>query len=104
MEMSQLKALSDGTRLKIVMTLYPRTYCGKALAWKLGVSESSISQHLKVLRDCGLVEGVKYGYYTHYMLNREALAALGEALTALSRLPDEKVECEMKMTVGCKNR
>ena len=103
MDISQLKALSDGTRLKIVLTLYPRTYCGKALAWKLGISESSVSQHLKVLRDCGLVEGVKYGYYTHYLLNREALASLGEALVALSRLPEEKAECDAKATVGCKN-
>ena len=53
--------------------LKQRGYCVAALAHASGMSESSVSQHLKILREAGLVRGEKRGFYTHYSLNREAL-------------------------------
>ena len=54
-----LKAIADGTRFKILTLLLQQNYCVRALSRKLGLSESAISQHLKVLREAGLLVGVK---------------------------------------------
>ena len=72
----QWDALADGTRRAIVACLAngPRPV-GK-LADELPVSRSAVSQHLKILKDAGLVEGVAAGTRRIYRLNPVALAAL----------------------------
>ncbi|MBR3504173.1 MAG: winged helix-turn-helix transcriptional regulator [Clostridia bacterium] len=95
------KALSDGTRLRMIELLSRRSYCVRALSMMLGLSESAVSQHMKILRDAGLAEGVKYGYYTHYRLCREPFEALGQSLLALAGQPHSKPECDAAELVGC---
>ena len=95
-------ALSDGTRLRIVELLASREYCVRALSLKLNLSESAVSQHMKILRDAGLAEGMKYGYYTHYRLCREPLATLGQSLYELAETPHVRQECDAAAQVGCK--
>lgn len=83
------KALSDPTRLRLVKLLgeHRGELCVTALAHRLGVSQSAVSQHLRVLRQAGLVRGVRHGYRVHYSLdpNRlqqyraEVLETLGES-------------------------
>ena len=69
------KALSDPTRLRVVRLLHQHggTLCVNALAHKLGVSQSAISQHLRVLRQVRLVEGMRQGYHVHYALHLHRL-------------------------------
>jgi ArsR family transcriptional regulator len=69
------KALSDPTRLRVVQLLnrHGGTLCVNALALRLGVSQSAVSQHLRVLRQVRLVEGVRHGYHVHYALDLERL-------------------------------
>ena len=50
-----LKALADDNRLLILRLLGRRDYCVRALARQLGISQAAVSQHLKVLRQAGLV-------------------------------------------------
>ena len=80
-----LKALADENRLLIVRLLGRRDYCVRALARQLGVSQAAVSQHLKVLREAGLVSGEKRGYFLHYRVEGEALLAASSALAALAR-------------------
>ena len=68
-----LKALGEPMRLKIYQALLERKHCVRSLSKKLGVSESAISQHMKVMKDAGLVYGEKYGYHTHYLPQQEAI-------------------------------
>ena len=70
------KALSDPTRLRLVRLLaeHQGSLCVNALAHRLGVSQSAVSQHLRVLRQARLVEGEREGYHVHYALNPERLA------------------------------
>lgn len=68
-----LKALGEPTRLKIYQALLERKHCVRSLSKKLGISESAISQHMKVMKDAGLVYGEKYGYHTHYLPLQEAV-------------------------------
>jgi ArsR family transcriptional regulator len=69
--------LSDPTRLKLLRLLSkqeaPNALCVNALAYQLGVTQSAISQHLRLLKSAGLVKGERRGYRIHYFLNEEAL-------------------------------
>ena len=71
--LTTLKALGDETRLKLIHLLLTQDLCGRALARRLGISEAAVSQHLKILREAGLVEGEKRGHWTHYAVQPEVL-------------------------------
>ena len=86
------KALSDPTRLRLVKQLNDcqpgvcegGALCVNALAHRLNVSQSAVSQHLRILRQAGLVRGARHGSFMHYSLDPDGLdkyrAALRETL------------------------
>ena len=74
-----LKALGEPMRLKIYQALLERKHCVRSLSKKLEISESAISQHLKVMKDAKLVYKEKYGYHTHYFPSQEAADFLADA-------------------------
>lgn len=80
----QLKALADENRLKILQMLLNGDWCVGALAQHLGISKPAVSQHLRVLRKAGLVKGEKRGYWTHYVVEREAMNRIAEQIQAMS--------------------
>ena len=67
------KALSSDARLKIIQLLLKEPTCVNALALALELSQPTISQHLKVLENAGLVKGRKKGCWVHYELVLENL-------------------------------
>ena len=73
------KALGEKTRLSIFQQLLIRKHCVRSLSKKLGITESAISQHMKVLKEAGLVYGERYGYHIHYLPKQEALDELSKA-------------------------
>ena len=73
-----LKALGEPTRLTIYQALLSRKHCVRSLSKKLGISESAISQHMKVMKEAGLVCGEKFGYHTHYLPRQDAAGFLAE--------------------------
>ena len=86
-------ALADGTRRAIVACLADGPMAVGELAAGLPVSRSAVSQHLKILKDAGLVEDVAAGTRRIYRLNPVALAALRDQLDtywrrALTRYAD----------------
>jgi len=78
------KALGHPTRLRIVRLLAERRACvtGDLMA-ELPLAQSTISEHLRVLREAGLVEGEIEGPRTSYCVNWAGLAALKRAVAAL---------------------
>lgn len=78
-----LRILSVGTRVRIVRFLKGRSLCVNALASQLDVTQGAVSQHLRVMRNAGLVSGEKRGHYVHYRLNEETLAAWREQIDRL---------------------
>ncbi|WP_350343458.1 metalloregulator ArsR/SmtB family transcription factor [Proteinivorax tanatarense] len=98
-----LKALSDKTRLKIIKLLLNYNFCVGAIAKNLGISEAAVSQHLKVLRQAGIVVGEKRGYYTHYIINKEIIYNLSHELRSLvDDPPAVKISCHKKEKEGNK--
>jgi DNA-binding transcriptional ArsR family regulator len=73
-------ALADGTRRAIVEVLADGPRAVGQLAAGLPVSRSAVSQHLKILKDAGLVEDMAAGTRRIYRLNPVALAALRDQL------------------------
>lgn len=55
--------------------------CGCKLSERLGLSPSTISHHMTVLRNAGLVVGRKDGLWTYYTLRRDVLAHAARELT-----------------------
>jgi DNA-binding transcriptional ArsR family regulator len=75
-ELSEIfKVFSDPTRLRLVKLLsdHRGALCVNALADRLNVSQSAVSQHLRVLRQAGLVRSDRHGSSVHYSLNQERL-------------------------------
>ena len=71
------KALGHPIRVEIVRILDRRHECGCGdLVDALPVAQSTVSQHLKVLKRAGLILGEVDGVRRGYCLNREALARL----------------------------
>lgn len=81
-----LKALADKTRLRIIELLLKHDYCVRALSREIGLSESAISQHLKVLREAGILVGEKKGYYMHYKVDRESLHKCASMIEDLAKI------------------
>ena len=108
MDEKVLKALGEPKRFLLLQLMAERGYCVRALAKKSELSESAVSQHLKILREAGLVYGVKKGYYTHYCVDKEAL---GRVIGALSQIRDAQSKpckgpfygCPEAEAVGCKS-
>ena len=73
-------ALADGTRRSIVSALAERPLSVGMLAEGLPVSRSAVSQHLKILKDAGLVTETAEGTRRIYRLNPAALVALRDQL------------------------
>lgn len=91
-----LKALGESMRFKIYNQLLERKHCVRSLSKKLSVTESAISQHLKVMREAGLIYGEKYGYHTHYLPKQDAI----DILTGLFQQMQEKARTvDRDMTV-----
>ena len=83
MEAKTLKALGDPKRFLLLQLMSERGYCVRALAHRSELSESAVSQHLKILREAGLVYGVKRGSYVHYRVDKDALSAVIAELEAM---------------------
>ena len=77
-----LGALGDGTRRAIVLSLAESPKAVGELAAGLPVSRPAVSQHLKILKDAGLVTEEPKGTRRIYRLNPAALVALRDQLDA----------------------
>ena len=66
------RALAVEKRLEIVQLLAARTLCVGALSNLLGISAGAVSQHLRILKDVGLVKPDRRGYFIHYSLAPDA--------------------------------
>jgi len=75
------KALAADTRLRIVQALRGRCLCVNALAARLDLTHSATSQHLRILREAGLVRPEKRGYWVHYSLDEQRIRKWRENLS-----------------------
>jgi len=75
-----LKALSDPTRLRIILLLMKEELCVCELLFVLNMEQSRISHHLRILRDADLVEDVRDGKWIIYRIPEAMKRKLGPLL------------------------
>ena len=76
------KALAVETRVKIIELLKSEGPLGaKNIAGQIGVTPAAVSQHLKILRQVGLVRSERKGYWIPYSIDEEALENCGQLLS-----------------------
>jgi ArsR family transcriptional regulator, arsenate/arsenite/antimonite-responsive transcriptional repressor len=79
---ARFKALADPTRVAIVNRLAAGECCVCDLNAAFDLSQPTISHHLKLLRDAGLVESSRRGTWAYYRLVPDAVRALRQTLGA----------------------
>ena len=67
------KILSVDTRVRLLLLMKDRALCVGALSARMNVTQGAVSQHLRILRDAGLVVSEKRGYFVHYRVNKKTL-------------------------------
>ena len=99
---SSLRVLAVGTRLRIMQVLKGRDLCVGAIASHLDVTQGAVSQHLRVMRDAGLVIGEKRGYYVHYRLNDQTLNRWRKLIDELlAPGPATSYQCSERIRRSC---
>lgn len=80
------KVLSVSTRVRMIDLLKRRSLCVNALAQALEITPAAVSQHLRVLRDAGIVTADKQGYFVHYRVNEKTLAKWSKTVKSLLKM------------------
>lgn len=81
----KIKALADENRLAIMMSLRQREKCACYLLEELNISQSTLSHHMKLLCDSGIVDYRKEGKWMHYSLSEEGVNAFREMIDGYIR-------------------
>lgn len=84
------KALSNDNRLKIIEILDKNPMCACKIMEKLNLSQSTISHHIKILKNCGLVDCKKQGKWHHYSINLEVLKYIEKYFSDLVKKNNNK--------------
>ncbi len=87
-----LKALGDGTRLKILDVLSCGEVCACQVLESLSISQPTLSHHMKVLTACGLVSARRDATWMYYSFNKEKFREVFACLDALTS-PKEGCVC-----------
>ncbi len=77
------KILSVDKRIEIIELLKKEPMSVNGLADKLGITQSAVSQHLRVLKAAGLVIDNRQGYWIYYSLNKDALEKCRQRLNRI---------------------
>ena len=76
------KALCDENRVRILKLLLSGEKCACKLLEALDITQPTLSHHMKILCDAGIVSVRKEGKWMHYSLNREGFARASEILAS----------------------
>ncbi len=79
-----MRVLADPLRFQIVTLLARETLCTTHLVEETGARQTNLSNHLKVLREAGVVETEPCGRFTYYRLKPEVLDTLAGGFAGLA--------------------
>jgi ArsR family transcriptional regulator len=94
------KALGDPKRAMIVDMLSCGELCACNILEKFDMSQSTLSHHMKLLRECGLVKAREEGKWTYYSLDADAVQKAGHFLRTITSEKDECI-CRGKEPIKC---
>ena len=95
-DVKKIKALADENRLAIMRALQHGEKCGCDLLEELNISQPTLSHHMKILSDSGLVDYHKDGKWMRYSISAEGVQAFRAMIQSYARC-----DCEDGETGSC---
>ena len=89
-----LKALCDERRQRILELLHTGEKCACILIDEMGMPQSSLSYHMKILCDSGIVISREEGKWTHYQISKQGSEKAIELLKEIMAVSDNCNECK----------
>lgn len=91
-----IRVLADPLRLQIVTLLARETLCTTHLVEETGAKQTNLSNHLKVLREAGVVDTEPCGRYIYYRLRPEVIEVLAGQFADLATTARATAEANLK--------
>ncbi|MFD9080804.1 ArsR/SmtB family transcription factor [Streptomyces erythrochromogenes] len=91
-----MRVLADPLRLRIVALLARETLCTTHLVEETGAKQTNLSNHMRVLREAGVVETEPCGRYIYYRLRPEVIEALAGQFADLAQTARATAEANLK--------
>ncbi|MFD9419429.1 ArsR/SmtB family transcription factor [Streptomyces goshikiensis] len=91
-----IRVLADPLRLRIVTLLAKETLCTTHLVEETGAKQTNLSNHLKVLREAGVVDTEPCGRFIYYRLRPEVIEALAGQFADLAQTARATAETNLK--------
>ena len=79
------KALADDTRLNILDLLSDGDLCARKILDHFDITQPTLSYHLKILTDCGLVSARREGAWIYYTLCKDKLRCIVKLVSSIER-------------------
>lgn len=95
-DVRRIKALADENRLAIMLALQHGEKCGCDLLEELNISQPTLSHHMKILYDSGLVNYYKDGKWMRYSISAEGVQTFRKMIQSYARC-----DCEDKDAASC---
>ena len=90
------KALSDENRIRILKLLHSGEKCACKLLEELNISQPTLSHHMKILCDAGIVSGRREGKWTHYSICCEGVCRIRNLMKQLLSAEHIPADCNCK--------
>ena len=82
--LDKLKVINDHTRLTIVQMLAKRgTLCACKILEELNITQATLSHHMKVLTDSGLVSFIRHGKWCYYTIVKSKFVEIGKFISEI---------------------
>lgn len=75
------KALGDNNRLQIIQMLSNGEKCGCKLLEAFNITQPTLSHHMKILCDCGIISDRKEGKWHYYSINKDVWNEFSDFIT-----------------------
>jgi len=83
--LSMIQVISDPTRIRILKTLSEnKSLCGKDILTHFSITQPTLSHHMSLLCDCGLVLSYKSGKYVQYCLSQAGIGRIVDFFKSLN--------------------
>ncbi|MFF1481193.1 ArsR/SmtB family transcription factor [Streptomyces sp. NPDC058301] len=93
-----IRVLADPLRLRIVTLLAQEMLCTTHLVEETGARQTNLSNHLKVLREAGVVDTEPCGRFTYYRLRPDVIETLAGQFADLAQTARDAAEANLKRT------
>jgi ArsR family transcriptional regulator len=103
------KALASESRLKVLRLLKEHPQCVNSIAARLKMTQPTVSQHLRLLKEAGLAKAEKRGIWMHYEFSAQSMKCQGITLAGIfegegksTRATDGTLNCPPKVLKECR--